>query len=465
MSFPFPFPEALALVHPEGVVTYGQLASRAEEAASRLKAAGLGPGTLVALRGDVGPDYLALLYGIWMAGGAVAPMHPRWTSFEEARALEALRPDLVLEGWDSLPPPRRRPPGGAPWEFGAISGPSAVWAHLFTSGTSGNPRVVRLTRKNLEASAFAARQRLGLRPEDRWLASLTPAHVGGLALVSRAAFVGCTLVWQGSFHPEAFLDAALRREVTHASLVPTMLHRILEAWGDRPAPSALRLLLVGGAPASPSLLEKAGTLGFPVAYTYGLTEASSQVATAPPPLTRRKPGTVGPPLPGVEVKVAASGELLVRGPTVAEDCVGKGGWLATGDLGEVDPEGHFWVTGRLSDRIVTGGVNVDPGEVEGVLLSHPGVREAVVLGVPDAEWGEKVVAVVVPGDGGGPPEAELDALVRSFLSPPKRPRAYRFVSAVPRNANGKVDRRALRELFGARSFFASLHVEGGPRSP
>ncbi len=463
MGFPPPPPDAPALVHPQGILTYGRLAVRAEEAASRLAAAGLGAGALVALRGEVGPDYLALLHGVWRAGGAVAPLHPRWSPAEERRALEILKPDLILEGWDSLPARRRGlPRAEGPGVVGASPEPSPVWAHLFTSGTGGTPRVVRLTRRNLEASARGARERLGLGPGDRWLASLAPAHVGGLALLTRAAFLGCTLVWRGPFRVETFLDAARRGEITHASLVPTMLHRILEAWGDRPAPPGLRLLLVGGAPASPALLERAAALGFPVAYTYGLTEASSQVATAPPGLTRRKPGTVGPPLPGVEVKVASSGEILVRGPTVAADWAGQDGWLATGDLGEWDSEGHLWVTGRLSDRIVTGGVNVDPGEVEAVLLSHPAVVEAAVVGVPDAEWGEKVAAVVVPRAGAGALESELDALIRSALSSPKRPRAYRFVAVLPRNPNGKVDRAALRRLFASSSFSASPPSGGGP---
>jgi O-succinylbenzoic acid--CoA ligase len=226
-----------------------------------------------------------------------------------------------------------------------------------------------------------------------------------------------------------------------------MLHQLLEAWGPEAAPDSLRCLLIGGAPAREELIVAALEAGFPIALTYGLTEASSQVATAPPELVREKPGTVGPPLPGVRVRVSESGELLVQGPTVAPGEVRTDGWLHTGDLAREDGEGHLWITGRESDRIISGGVNVDPGEVEAALEAHPLVAEAVVLGVPDREWGERVVAVVVSHSPGPALRKELDELVGHSLSPAKRPRAIRFLDSVPRNPHGKVDRERVRALF------------------
>jgi len=297
------------------------------------------------------------------------------------------------------------------------------------------------------ASARASRERLGLAPSDRWLGSLSPAHVGGLALLTRAAALGSGVVLRGAFRAETFLALAEEGAITHASLVPTMLHQVLAALGKGRAPPSLRCVLLGGAPAPEALLAEALAAGFPMALTYGLTEASSQVATAEPDLVLRKPGTVGAPLPGVEVSVAEEGELLVRGPTVAPGLADGDGWLRTGDLARMDGDGHLWIVGRASDRIISGGVKVDPAEVEAVLSGHPGVLEAAVVGLPDPEWGERVVAAVVSVHGRGPSEAELGEKVRAALSAAKWPRAWRFVEALPRNATGKVDREGVRALF------------------
>jgi O-succinylbenzoic acid--CoA ligase len=190
--------------------------------------------------------------------------------------------------------------------------------------------------------------------------------------------------------------------------------------------------------------------GWPLALTYGMTEMTSQVATAPPERVRAKPGTVGAPLDGAEVRVAPDGEILTRGATLALGYVGAeaplrdpDGWYHTGDLGRVDHDGDLWVTGRRSDRIVSGGVNVDAHEVEAALREHPAVGDACVVGVPDDRWGEAVAAALVPR--GGP--VDLDGLadwLRGRLSPAKRPRRWRVVEALPLNANGKVDRGAVR---------------------
>ena len=152
-------------------------------------------------------------------------------------------------------------------------------------------------------------------------------------------------------------------------------------------------------------------------------------------------------MPGVSVRVAVDGELLVRGDTVAPGELGEDGWLHTGDLGRLDAAGHIWITGRKGHRLNSGGENVDPLEVEGVLEAHQGVLEAAVVGVANEEWGERVVAVVVPRASAHLREADLEAHVRGHLSAAKRPRAFRILGSLPRNANGKVDREGIRGLF------------------
>jgi O-succinylbenzoic acid--CoA ligase len=306
---------------------------------------------------------------------------------------------------------------------------------------------VALTFGNLLANARGAKKRLALDSSDRWLASLSPAHVGGVAMVARAAVLGSGLVLAGPFRAEAFRKMVEQGMVTHASLVPTMLRRFLDVLGDAPVPRTLRCLLIGGARANQELVREALDRGLPIALTYGMTETSSQVATASPELVSRKPGTVGPPLDGVELSFSHEGEIRVRGDTVAKGMAGADGWFPTGDLGGLDAQGHLWVTGRRTSRIISGGENVDPAEVEALLRTHPAVSEAAVVGVPDEEWGERVVAAVVTPMMGAAIQQELEELVRGALSPAKRPRDYVLVRDLPRNANGKVDPGTVRALF------------------
>ena len=475
--------------------SWAEVDQRADQTALRLAEAGVRPGDGVAVLLPPSPEAVVFLHSLPRAGALFLPLNTRWTSHELRRGLEAVpRPRLLVVAGDRVSGFRREFPhlgtvameevvdsGSAdalddvdapddPTLRASLPEPGADTpiAVVLTSGSTGSPRAVPLTHGNLMASARGAAERLRLGPADTWLASLAPAQVGGLALLHRAAVVGCAVITRPTFQPEAFLELAQAGEISHASLVPVMLRRVLEVAGDEPAPRGLRCLLLGGAPTPPSLLERALQRRWPVALTYGLTEASSQVATAPPDRVREKPGCVGRPLAGVQVAVrrpdaSGVGEVLVRGATVAplppagsagddpDDApaavhVDRSGWLRTGDLGRLDGEGDLWITGRASDRIVSGGVTVEPAEVEEVLLRHPGVAQAAVIGVPDPEWGERVVGAVVPADHLDPPaEADLLAHARERLAPGKRPRALRVVRELPRNANGKVDRRALRE--------------------
>ncbi len=514
-------PEGEAVAARGHAWSWRELDDRVDAAALDLVAAGVGPGSLVATLLPSSPDALVMLHAVPRTGGVLVPLHPGWTLAEVARALEAVGiPGEAGEsgvgavagvagerasGTRHLPPALLVAPDARVSELRAALGgvgvipvealggaghgaddrrggggpaavtrpsdvpldPEAPIALVLTSGSSGSPRPVPLTRGNLMASARGAAQRLRLDAADRWLASLAVAHVGGIALLHRAAVTGSATVFDGPFDAGRFLALADAGEVTHASLVPVMLRRLLDARGRRPAPRGLRCVLVGGAATPRPLLDEALAARWPVALTWGMTEAASQVATAPPEGVRSKPGSVGRPIGGVTVRVIGPdgrerprgevGELVVSGPTVAPlpSVEAAGGWLRTGDLGRFDADGDLWITGRVSDRIVTGGVTVEPAEVEAVLLAHPQVAEVAVVGVPDPEWGERVVAFVVlapaPPDAPAepPPEAAaLDAFSREHLSAARRPRGWVFVEALPRNANGKVDRAALRAQQG-----------------
>jgi O-succinylbenzoic acid--CoA ligase len=219
---------------------------------------------------------------------------------------------------------------------------------------------------------------------------------------------------------------------TLVSLVPTMLARLLDAGLQRPP--RLRAMLLGGAPADPALLLRARAAGVPVAQTYGLTEACSQVTVSEP----GEAGTAGWPLPGTDVRIAEDGEIVVRGPTVA-----GGHPLRTGDLGRLDERGRLTVIGRKADTIVSGGENVAPAEVEAVLLAHPAVAEAGVFGRADADWGEAVTARVVLRLGAAATPDELTAWCRERLAGFQVPKAVELAAALPRTASGKLLRREL----------------------
>jgi len=287
---------------------------------------------------------------------------------------------------------------------------------VHTSGTTAAPRPVELSFGNVQANALGSAVALGLDPDERWLCPLPLSHVGGLMVLLRSVIYGTRAVLGGA-------ERATEGDITIVSLVPTQLRRLLDA-GARPG-ARLRVVLLGGAAATPDLLDEARAAGWPVRATYGLTQACSQVAVD------------GRPLPGLAVTLADDGEILVEGPTVA-----GGGTLRTGDLGRFAGDGRLEIIGRKSDTIVTGGENVAPAEVEAALLAHPAVADAGVFGRPDPEWGEAVTASVVlraPAD-----PQELRDWVAGRLARFKVPKSVEVAETLPRNASGKLLRRELR---------------------
>jgi len=470
-------PEAAAVVGlptPEApkppVWTYAELDDWVDRVSRALQTVGIGPGDRVGMRLPPCPEAVVLLHAVHRIGATLLPLHPGWTDAEVARGIAVVGPPALLVSrvgelleWDGEGPPSTHEPADPfPTPEGGHSAPLAI---LLTSGTTGAPRPIPITHRNLVASARGAAERLDLAPEDRWLTSLSPAHIGGLALLHRAAFVGSSLLTRPRFDAEELSVLLDQGEVTHLSLVPVMLQRLLEYRGGTPAPSGLRCILLGGDGVREELLDEALALNYPVALTYGLTESTSQAATADPERVRRRGMTVGLPLPGVELRIEGPdpegrGEILLRGETVVSGIpildgdrssahpstyLSPSGWLHTGDLGRLDEEGDLHILGRLTDRMVTAGVTVEPAEVERVLARHPAVREVAIVGVPDPEWGERLLAVVVPVDPQAPPTLQsLLDFSRERLAPAKRPRDLHLVSALPHTGNGKLDRRALR---------------------
>ena len=370
-------------------------------------------------------DFVVDCLAIWRCGGVVVPLHGTMPAGDRSHIETLVESAQLTE------------------EAAAV-----IW----TSGTTGRSRGVILGHEGLTHVAKHSAPLFGLGAADTWGLSLSPAHVGGLATIARAATIGHGLWVGGPFRPADVDSAVDAGAITHLSLVPTMLERWLELRGTRPVPDSLRGVLLGGAASAPGLVRRARAIEMPVFVTYGMTEASSQIATGTPALADEDPGAVGGVLEGVHVVVGSDGQVRVKGPTLAlgfldgEPLPLEAGWLQTGDLGRLDDRGVLHIVGRSSDRIISGGVNVDPLEVESRIREHAAVKDVCVLGLPDEEWGQRVVALVVWSSA----PADLDEWCRSRLAPAQRPRAWVTTDAIPRNLNGKVDRLLARERAAGR---------------
>ncbi len=366
----------------------------------------------------------------------------------EAR-LDTATVGTLLASWDAglpvlvsrLSPRSRGQPGGGAAGRGArmFEGYHDIHTVVPTSGTSGQPTLVVLTRPNVAAAVATSQRRLGNTARDTWLLVLPLYHVGGLSVVWRSMAAGGAVLLHERFDAVRAAAALRRGEATIASLVPTMLHRVLAA---DPGPYPPAKVLLGGAAAPRELVERGLDSGLAVLPTYGLTEACSQVATVRPGEERASLGTAGPPLDGLDVTITPEGRIAVDGPQVSPGYVGeppRAGPLVTGDLGRFDEDGRLVVLGRADEVIVSGGENVWPQHVEEVLRSHPAVEDAGVFGIPDAEWGERVVAAYV----GIASPRELEQWARRRLPPHAVPKEWRVVAEVLRTPLGKVIRSAL----------------------
>jgi o-succinylbenzoate---CoA ligase len=417
-------PDRVALEGPERSLTYAELSREAIDAAAALRALGAEAGErTAALELPPGEEYVIALHGCILAGVAAVPIDLRLS--EEERAIRRARAGVVV----SEPLPRGRPLG-MPSTSGPDDGPRPL-AVMHTSGTTSAPKPIMLSDGNFFASALGSAVALGLDPAERWLCPMPLTHVGGLSIPIRSAIYATTVVLHGRFDVEAVLAELMDpgRRITMVSLVPTMLARLLDAGLSHPP--TLRWALLGGGAIAPALLQRAADAGVPVAPTYGMTEACSQIAT------------FGFPLPGVDLRTS-HGEVQVHGEIVAADALAPDGWLHTGDLGRFDDRGRLEIIGRKSDTIITGGENVAPAEVEAALLEHPDVADAGVHGRPDPEWGEVVVAKVIARPGTTLEPEALRDFCTARIARFKVPKTVEVVAELPRTGSGKLLRRQLR---------------------
>jgi malonyl-CoA/methylmalonyl-CoA synthetase len=437
-------------------VSYGALETGAGRIAARLVAEGVQPGDRVGFQAEKSVEGVMLYLGVLKAGAVFLPLNAAYTPAEVDYFRTDAEPALLITD----------PAGfleGAPSEplaETAARTASDLAAILYTSGTTGRSKGAMLSHGNLAANALALYDAWGFSPDDVLLHALPIFHVHGLFVALHCALLGgCPMVWLPKFADAEVLAGLSRATVMMG--VPTFYTRLLANPGfGRKSAAGVRLFISGSAPLLESTFaEFAARTGQRILERYGMSEAA--IITTNPLHGERIAGSVGYPLPGVELRIGGgeeTGVIQIRGPSVfsgywrmpektAEEFTADG-FFITGDVGRRDPDGRVWISGRAKDLIISGGYNVYPKEVELVLDEMPGVVESAVIGLPHPDFGEGVAAVVIGHfDRGSVDEAELIAAARAKLAAFKTPKRILFVSELPRNAMGKVQKNLLRQTY------------------
>ena len=427
-------PDRMALICGGESMTYAQLEAEALHAARRLVAHGVRRGTTAAVTMGGGPRQVVLIHALMKTGAVLLPLSPKLSEAERSAAISSSGVTVDLDD------PSRLTQTEADMPLLGEHDMADTHCRVLTSGSTGEPHSVGLTYGNHLFSAMGSAFNIGVDPGDRWLCALPTSHISGLSIVMRSVIYGTGMILQDGFDTAAVATAIERDGANVISLVSTMLVRLLDDGVDL---SGMRAVLVGGGPVPQSMLHRALSGGAPVIQTYGLTETCSQVTTLEIAEARRKAGSVGRPLLTSHLKIHED-EILVQGPTVSPEALDSDGWLHTGDVGRIDEDGFLYVEGRIDEMIITGGENVTPAEVEEVLISHPGIEEAAVVGRTDPEWQQAVTAVVVAVSESEPSAEQVREFCRTRLAGYKVPKRIEFTDALPRTASGKIRRSDLR---------------------
>jgi long-chain acyl-CoA synthetase len=469
-------PAGPAVSDPRQSLSNEQFLIRVRAAAHHLRERGIGVGDVVAVMLPNRLEFVVLLFAAWRIGAAVTPVNPSLTMAEVNRQVtDADAAILVVEE-----------PVDAPVSVGIFNvgelrphdpgtdrphaDSSALALLIYTSGTTGVPKGVMLDHANLDAMTSMGLEALKLDPSDRCLLILPLFHVNGIVVsVLMTLLAEASVVIADRFNPHTFFEVVEGERATFFSAVPTIYSMLAALPEDvRPDTTSLRFGICGAAPASAELLSRfEERYGFPLIEGYGLSEATC-ASTLNPLDGPRRAGTVGLPVPRQEIRIIDSsgtelprrvdGEVVLRGPNVMRGYLGRpeetaqvliDGWLHTGDVGHLDAEGYLVLVGRSKDMIIRGGENIYPKEIEDVLVSHPSVLEAAVIGVPNEKWGEVVVAYIQPRPGATVDAAALKAVCAEHLSGYKRPTEYVVVEAIAKNAVGKIDKVSIRAAHAA----------------
>ena len=462
-------------------LTYAEFEEWVEAAAEQLAELGLGPGQVLAIMLPNRVELLVAIVAAWRLGATATPVNPAFTANEANYQIDDADATLVLNPGDTFPngcspsggrrslavADLRRTPRG-PVSAPVTTEPSDLALLIYTSGSTGRPKGVMLSHANVDAMTSSMLAHVGTTPDDHCLLFLPLFHANALFVSFLSTIrAGGQLSVMGRFSPEAFYEAVERLRPTFFSGVPTIFAMLLSQYAGTDM-SSVRYAVCGAAPASKELLEAAEkTLGVTLIEGYGLTEGTCASCSNPIDGVR-KIGTVGPALPGQQVAimdpegrllpVGERGEVVIKGANLmvgylnrpeATAATLKDGWLHTGDVGILDEDGYLRLVDRIKDMIIRGGENLYPKEIESVLLSHPDLMEAAVIGAADPTYGEVPVAYVAPYPGRSVDVDELLELCRANLTRVKVPVTITVRESLPKNPIGKLDKPTLRAQHAA----------------
>ena len=430
-------------------ISYGALETGAAKLAALLKAKGVAPGDRVAVQTPKSPEAVMLYLATLQVGAVFLPLNTAYTAAEIDYFVTDAEPRLFVTDAVAL---AREAAELAPLTAVHEAAPEDLAAIVYTSGTTGRSKGAMLSHANLAANGEALATAWGFTEADVLLHALPIYHVHGLFIALHCVLLrGAAFRWLAKFDEDQVLAALPHSTVMMG--VPTFYTRLLaDRRFDRAAAAAIRVFICGSAPLLESTFaDFEARAGRRILERYGMSEAA--IITTNPLVGERLAGSVGYPLPGVELRIGEAGLVEIKGPSVTRgywrnpaktaEAFTADGYFITGDVGRTDPDGRVWLNGRASDLIISGGLNVYPKEIELVLDEMAGVSESAVIGCPHPDFGEAVVAVIAgTGD-----EAAIIAAARERLAAFKAPKRVFFVDDLPRNAMGKVEKKALRERF------------------
>jgi malonyl-CoA/methylmalonyl-CoA synthetase len=432
-------------------ISYGALAEGAAHAAGKLSELGVEPGDRIAFQGAKSPEAVMLYLGVLKVGAVFVPLNTAYTKAEVDYFLGDAEPTVFIQ---DAPAFMAEALNAEPFVGAAERGPDDLASLIYTSGTTGRSKGAMLSHRNLSSNCEALTEAWGYTPSDVLLHALPIFHVHGLFIAMHCALkAGAPMIWLEKFD-DAQVIAALDK-ATIMMGVPTFYTRLLSnpAFTKEKA-GRVRVFISGSAPLLPTTFDEfEQRTGKPILERYGMSEAV--VITSNPLNGKRIPGSVGYPLPGVQLRIAGgdTGVIEIKGPSVfsgywrmpektAEEFTSDG-FFITGDVGRQDADGRVWISGRAKDLIISGGFNVYPKEIELLLDEMDDIEESAVIGCPHPDFGEGVVAIVMgKGD-----EAAIIATAREKLAAFKAPKRVMFVDELPRNAMGKVQKNLLRQRF------------------
>ncbi|MFZ3589308.1 o-succinylbenzoate--CoA ligase [Bacillus sp. DJP31] len=474
-------PERVAIKINQREITFQELHNQVLLTAAKLQELGVKKGSKIGLLSHNSVEMVEVLHALKYIGAITVMLNTRLTKSELLWQLKDAESECVFVGSGVIDIIKAEAPIPVV-SFQTLFNANATSKNLiiqeefhlqdldtimYTSGTTGNPKGVVHTYGNHYWSAIGSALNLGIHQDDCWLACVPFFHVSGLSILMKSVIYGMKVVLQDPFDPKQINKAIIEEKVTIISVVGIMLQQMIRKHEEMKTryPESLRCVLLGGGPASKELLERSRDLSIPVYQTYGMTETASQIVSLSPEYSLSKLGSAGKPLFHSQAKIIRDGkeqppmevgEIVVKGPTVtsgyynqtdATSTAIKKGWLSTGDMGYLDQEGFLFVLDRRKDLIISGGENVYPAEIEGVLISHPKIQDAGVIGIEDEKWGQVPVAFIVSED---LTTEELQSFCREKLAKYKVPKSVYFLDELPRNATKKLQRHKLFEFLGKR---------------